>query len=218
MGQSSCKQVEKVKHGHSNKTMYENVKNNDHGAEKKFHSRFFYNKSVCPTTVDSLLVKSHCSKKSTNPNRDKVVNTRFFQRTPPLSSYGEKCESGKQSITPKQSVKFLIENVDIDKFNEMCDNPPGLISNVDENNSTFTQVISQGVEGSETNVEIEDSDSSVQTSIKTKGEVSDGCVPLYDVNFVGIEDKFASSLMYSPKSHAEYIDQPIYQKWLIQSD
>ena len=147
-----------------------------------------------------------------------MVNTRVFQRTSPVSNYGEKCESGQESIIPKQSVKLSIENVKIDKFDERCDKPPGLISNVDENNSKFTQVTSQGVENSETNVDIEDSDSSVQTSIKTKGGVSDGCVPLYDVNFVGIEDKFASSLMYSPKNHAEYIDQPIYQKWLTQSD
>ena len=121
MGQSSCRQVESVKHSRSNKTMYENVKNNAHTKTK-------------------------------NQNRDKVVNTRVFQRTSPVSNYGEKCESGQESIIPKQSVKLSIENVEIDKFDERCDKPPGLISNVDKNNSKFTQVTSRGVENSETNV------------------------------------------------------------------
>ena len=51
-----------------------------------------------------------------------------------------------------------------------------------------------------------------------KGGVSDSFMQLYDVNFVGIEDKFASSIMYHPKNHTEYINQSIYQKWLAQSD
>ena len=54
--------------------------------------------------------------------------------------------------------------------------------------------------------------------METKGDVSDSFIPLYDVNFVGIEDKLASSIMVSPKSHAEYVNQPIYQQWLTQSD
>ena len=35
---------------------------------------------------------------------------------------------------------------------------------------------------------------------------------------MGIEDKFASSIMFYPQNHAEHINQPICQKWLTQSD
>ena len=149
-----------------------------------------------------------------------MLNTRVIRRTHGAGSYWEKCETGQVVNTTNQvkGVKVLNNSVNMCHINETSDTPPTEDVDLAENNSNLSHVTFEKVESSETDVEFSVSDTSVKTSIETKGGVSDSFIPLYDVNFVGIEDKFASSIMLSPKSHAEYVNQPIYQKWLTQSD
>ena len=220
MGQGSCQRVYKVKSCKSSTAVNESEKNTALEAEKKFHSRLFYNSAVSPTTVDSLLAKKYCVKKAAKQTQRKFVNTRVFQRIPGTGSYWEKCERGQQKITPSnvKGVEILNNSVNMCHSNESADKPPGLDNNVVENNSKFTCRVSENAESSNVSVQPKVFDSSVQTCVETNGGVSDSFILLYDVNFVGIEDKFASSIMYSSKNHADYVNQPIYQRWLDQSD
>ena len=141
-----------------------------------------------------------------------MVNTRVICRTPGTGSHWGKCETGQvvKTTNKVKGVKVLKNSVNMCRLIETSDNPPGLDVDFTENNRNFSHATFEKVESSEIDVELNVSDSSVKTNVETKGGMSDSFIPLYDVNFVGIEDKFGSSIMFSPKIHAEYVNQLIY--------
>ena len=53
-------------------------------------------------------------------------------------------------------------------------------------------------------------------------DIAGGGVPLYDVNSVGVEEKFANSIIHSKQFNESSIplgvDSPIFKKWRVQSD
>ena len=220
MGQSSCNQIDKVRLCETTTVVDQCSKNPDCETNKKFNSRYFYNSAVRPTTVDLLLAKKCGLKNVKKQDKKSVVNTRVICRAPSNGSYSGRCESGQMVNTKNQvkGVKVLNNSVNMCRSNETSDNTPGLDVDLTENNSNLSHVTSEEVKSSDIGIELNVSDSSGKANVKTKGGMSDSFIPLYDVNFVGIEDKFASSIMFSPKCHAEYVNQPIYQKWLTQSD
>ena len=162
MGQSSCKQVDKVR-------LCE-----DH------------------TTVDLLLAKKYGSENDKKQYKKRVVNTRVICRPPGTGSHRGKCETGQvvKTTNKVKGVKVLNKSVNMCHSIETSDNPPGLDVDFMENNTNFSHVTFEKVESSEIDVELNVSDSSVRTNVETKGGMSDSFIPLYDINFVGIEDKF----------------------------